>query len=96
MGAGLAALAMATPGLSPAARCVLTRMALTAHDTDPVPIYWAGWEFLATQGLGYPGYSRAAEQAVLRAIRQLQAADLIKVQRAGRPGNRAEYVLTLR
>ena len=95
MGAGLAALAMARPGLSPTARLVLTRMALTAHDTDLEPVYWAGWEFLATQGLGYRTYTPAAKLAVARATAELQAADCLKVRRSGRPGNRAEYVLTL-
>lgn len=95
MGAGLAALALTQEGIPYAARLVLVRMALTAHDRDPEPVYWGGWEFLATQGLGYRTYTPNAKRAVGRAVEQLQSADLVKVRRAGKPGARAEYLLTL-
>lgn len=89
------ALALATPGLSPSSRCVLARMALVAQDDDNPPTYWGGWPMLATHGLGYETYTRAAEKAVERAVRELQDRGVIKVIRPGGRNRNTEYAVTI-
>lgn len=86
MGAHLAAKArLACHSLtSDRARLVLFSMALTAHDKDREPSYFAGSEFLA-MGLGFADpASEAAQKAVGRAVKELREAGLI-VQDAERP-----------
>jgi hypothetical protein len=80
-------------GLSnPAHRCLIW-MALNARDspTDDLPggCYFRGWEHLARM-LGYPDTGPTAERATMRALAELQQADLIKVvgRRHGARGKR--------
>lgn len=74
-------------GLSQAARVTLLTMALNAHDVDEkgtlAYCYFRGWNHLGRM-LGYEPagpderLSKAAEQAVTRAIRELTKAGLIE------------------
>lgn len=87
--------------LSPNARLVLFVMCLNARDTgtktDPGRTYFRGWEHLAHVALARSEYDRAAEVAVLRAIRELTDAGWIKQvgRRHGMRHGKAMYELHL-
>ena len=84
------------PDLSHPARVVLVRMCLQAKDTDPEPVYFAGWQPLA-MALGYPDISSggAGERAVSRAINELTKAALVSADPRKPRSHKRRYRLTL-
>lgn len=92
MGASLAIRALRAPVNGRAFR-VLSAMALTAKDTDDIPAYYGGWDYLALC-LGYDGLTGAAHTAVRRAVAELVTAGLIKPDGHAPSGNR-RYVIRL-
>ncbi|RIX26470.1 hypothetical protein [Amnibacterium setariae] len=88
-----------------AARVLLLHMAFTVTDRTqgdrPAMTYFAGWQ-TAAGGLGYvldelddEERAKAAQAAVKRALRALEAAGLITRMRRSSPGKTAEWKLTL-
>lgn len=94
------ALAGRLPGLSDRAHLVLLGMADVAHDTGtkttPQGVYFGGWERLAMAWLRFPKFTKAAQEAVRRAIAELVTAGLITPlgRHGGRHGPR-EYLLNI-
>lgn len=92
------------PTLDPRPLAVLARMALSTLDGDAAPIYWAGWEHLATSG-GHPRPAcgrcrgckacRAPRRSVDRAVEALLEARVITRERRASRGRNAEYRLWL-
>lgn len=80
--------------LSPRARLVLIRMCSSAKDADRPPTYYGGWPVLG-EALGFPTYTRAAEQAVTRAVRELMACGVIKSYGAPGPRHNVTYEIRL-
>lgn len=89
---GLALLPRTDLGLSRGARLVLVGMAALAKDSDPEPVYFGGWHWLAGV-LGYDVFTSAAHRAVARSIQELRDAKLIEPMNASGPGERVGYRL---
>lgn len=83
-------------------------IAATAHDDDPKPVYWGGWERIAIVGLGrrdWPADDDNSPEAqkvrtchwetARQALVKIKEAGAISVKTAGKPGSRAEYWLHL-
>lgn len=86
--------------LSANERQILVYMAATAHDGDPLPIYWGGREPLATHALGrtIPDDTNMREsvfKSVSKATRELVKRGAIRLNNSARPGRNQEYVLTV-
>ena len=79
---------------------VLAYMALRSLDGDDTPVYFGGWEELASAALGLAVVDEAdreaAKQSVKRCTKILRRAGAITTRNTPRLLNRAEYVLHLR
>lgn len=83
---------------------VLVRMTLSAKDTDPQPVYWAGWEPLAV-ALGYDiptgddeesqARRRVLQEFVRRAVAPLTLAGILTVAKRAAPVRNTRYDIHL-
>lgn len=80
-------------------RLVLLAMASVARDQATTKleagVYYAGWEYLARNALGFPDYTGTAERAVARSIAHLVTEGLIEPLREAKWGQNQLYLLTL-
>lgn len=68
------------------------QMGLIAKDHDLPPLYFGGWELIAS-AMGFKSYTHAADVAVNRAIRELTDLGMIKAASSAAPGQRTAYEL---
>jgi hypothetical protein len=96
MGAGLVMRVYEGPhaGLTPNARHVLIRMAVSAMDCDPEPSYWAGWQPLA-EALCLRGKEETNRSKVRRYMRELHTAGAITLTVSGNQYHATIYRLWL-
>lgn len=81
--------------LSPLARLVLIRMALTAKDDHKTPRYWGG-RTLLLESMGRPSpHETADHRALARVMHELVSVGAIHREDHARPGHNAVYRLNV-